>query len=157
MLLSTHLSPFTSFFFSLYRTNNHITYCIYKHCSLSLSFIFLFLLSSHHSISISVHRSLISTKGWKWTCSSKRVLALVPPLLARSKVVEGNYYEMHNFDGVDYALLNSPASLREEQQKRQARLQNCSHEWNAAEMKIIMKSVANRIWQMMTGQGEERY
>ena len=76
---------------------------------------------------------------------------------SRSTVVEGYYYEMHNFDGVDYALLNSPASLREEQQKRQARLQNYSHEWNAAEMKIIMKSVANRIWQIVAGQGEERY
>ena len=62
---------------------------------------------------------------------------------SRSKVVEGYYYEKHNFDSVDYALLNSPASLREEQQKRQARLQNCSHEWNAAEMKIILKSVTN--------------
>lgn len=61
----------------------------------------------------------------------------------RPTLLEGYYYEMHNFEYVDYALVNSPASLMEEHQKRQARLQNCSHEWNADEMKIIMKPLAN--------------
>ena len=62
---------------------------------------------------------------------------------SRPTLRDGYYYEMHNFEFIDYALVNSPASLMEEHQKRQARLQNCSHEWNADEMKIIMKPLAN--------------
>ena len=61
----------------------------------------------------------------------------------RPTLVEGYYYEMHNFEYVDYALVNSPDSLKNEYHRRHARLQNCSHDWNENEMKIIMKPLEN--------------
>ena len=56
---------------------------------------------------------------------------------------DGYYYEQHNFDYIDYAKLNSPRVLQEQFQLRQARIANCTHLWDPAEMRVIMKRVEN--------------
>ena len=62
----------------------------------------------------------------------------------RSVVVEGYYYEMHNFEYVDYALVNDPEVLKNEYHKRLQRFEKCTHEWDPKEMKIIMRPMSNQ-------------
>lgn len=61
----------------------------------------------------------------------------------RPVIVEGYYNEMHNFDYIDYSLVNSAESLKNEFNKRQARLQNCTHEWDQNEINMVMKPLAS--------------
>lgn len=57
--------------------------------------------------------------------------------------LEGYYYEMHNFDYVNYVSHNSQRVLQEQFQLRKARIANCTHSWDPAEVRVIMKNVAN--------------
>jgi hypothetical protein len=50
------------------------------------------------------------------------------------------YFEMHNFDYVDYAKHYSPISLAKEFKKRHERIKNCTKDWNPAELKMILKT-----------------
>ena len=59
--------------------------------------------------------------------------------LNRSTVEDGYYHEMHNFEYINYAKVNSVSDMKSEYNKRNERLRNCSHIWDKEEMKIIMK------------------
>jgi hypothetical protein len=61
----------------------------------------------------------------------------------RPTLKEGYYYEMHNFEFIDYTRLHNKSSLVKEYEKRYSRIKNCSHNYDSLEMQIIMKSVEN--------------
>ena len=50
---------------------------------------------------------------------------------------------MHNFEFIDYTILNNKSALIDEYEKRYSRIKDCSHEYDPREMQIIMKSVEN--------------
>ena len=57
--------------------------------------------------------------------------------------LDGFYFEMHNFDYINFVPLNSAGVLKEQFQQRQARLAGCNHTWDAHEIHMIMKPVEN--------------
>lgn len=61
--------------------------------------------------------------------------------LNRTVVTDGYYHEMHRFECLDFSTVNSQKSLISEYEKRYNRIKNCSHKWDAAEMKILMKPI----------------
>ena len=61
----------------------------------------------------------------------------------RPTLRDGYYYEMHNFEFIDYTILNNKSALIDEYEKRYSRIKDCSHEYDPREMQIIMKSVEN--------------
>jgi hypothetical protein len=59
----------------------------------------------------------------------------------RPTVAEGYYYEMHNFEYVDYALLYNASVVQDQYNQRHERIKTCNRNWDPEEMKLIMKPV----------------
>ena len=50
----------------------------------------------------------------------------------------GYHFEMHTFDGVNYA--RNISAMKQQYQMRHERIKNCTHDWDKNEMGILMKS-----------------
>ena len=77
-------------------------------------------------------------------CESPPFPKLDAVCLNRTSVWQGYYHEMHAFEYFDWAKTQPLGALRAEFSKRQARIANCTHEWDPVELKLVLRPAAEQ-------------